>query len=95
MELTKAPSVNVGLLIRRPQHDVFEALADPTITTRFWYTKSTGRMVKGAEITWTWEMYNVSTTVNVKEVQDDKRILFSWGQYSVASSITAVNTAVK
>lgn len=88
MELTKAPSVNVGLLIRRPQHDVFEALADPTITTRFWYTKSTGRMVKGAEITWTWEMYNVSTTVNVKEVQDDKRILFSWGQYDKSNPST-------
>ena len=32
-QLTKAPSVDVGLLIRRPPHDVFEALADPSITT--------------------------------------------------------------
>jgi uncharacterized protein YndB with AHSA1/START domain len=40
-QLTKPPSVDIGLLIRRPPHDVFEALADPSITTRFWYTKST------------------------------------------------------
>ena len=43
LQLTKSPSVDVGLLIRRPPHDVFEALADPSITTTLWYTKSSGR----------------------------------------------------
>src|SRR5262245_30422602 len=56
-QLTKSPSVNTGMLIRRCPHDVFEALADPAITTRFWYTKSSGRMEQGAELTWEWEMY--------------------------------------
>ena len=55
-QLTKAPTVDVGMLIRRPPHEVFEALADPSITTRFWYTKSTGRMAEGAELTWEWGM---------------------------------------
>jgi hypothetical protein len=68
-QLTKAPSVDVGMLIRRSPHDVFEALADPSITTRFWYTKSTGRMVEDAELTWEWEMYGTSGKVWVKEVQ--------------------------
>jgi hypothetical protein len=40
------------MLIRRASHDVFEALADPSITTRFWYTKSSGRMEGGAELAW-------------------------------------------
>jgi hypothetical protein len=31
-------------------HSVFEALADPSITTRFWYTKSSGRMEEGPEL---------------------------------------------
>jgi hypothetical protein len=57
-QLTNLPSVDVGLLIRRPPHDVFEALADPSITRRFWYTKSSGRMAEGAELTWEWEMYD-------------------------------------
>ena len=36
--------VKVGMLIRRPPEDVFEAFADPAITTRFWFTKSSGRL---------------------------------------------------
>jgi uncharacterized protein YndB with AHSA1/START domain len=68
-QLTKAPSVDVGMLIRRSPHDVFEALAHPSITQRFWYTKSTGRMVEDAELTWEWEMYGTSGKVWVKEVQ--------------------------
>ncbi|KID86135.1 Activator of Hsp90 ATPase 1 family protein [Metarhizium guizhouense ARSEF 977] len=37
MQVNTPPSVNVGVLIRRPPHAVFEALADPSMTTRFWY----------------------------------------------------------
>ena len=37
-QLTTAPAVGVGMLARRPPDDVFEALADPSVTTRFWYT---------------------------------------------------------
>jgi uncharacterized protein YndB with AHSA1/START domain len=35
LQLTKPPSVETGMLIRRSPHSVFEALADPSITTRF------------------------------------------------------------
>jgi uncharacterized protein YndB with AHSA1/START domain len=83
-QLTIAPSVDVGMLVRRPPHDVFEALADPKVTTRFWYTKSTGRMAEGAELTWEWEMYRASGRVWVKEVQPDRRIRFTWDGYDPA-----------
>src|SRR5262249_15161274 len=75
-QLTKPPSVDVGMLVRRPPHEAFEALADPSITTRFWFTKSTGRMAQGAELTWEWEMYRASGRVWVKEIQADRRIRF-------------------
>ena len=86
--LTKAPTVDVGMLIRRPPHEVFEALADPSITTRFWYTKSTGRMAEGAELTWEWEMYRASGRVWVNEVQAGRRIRFSWDGYDPAHPTT-------
>jgi uncharacterized protein YndB with AHSA1/START domain len=76
-ELTTSPSVNVGMLIRRPTHDVFEALADPAIATRFWYTESTGRMEPGAALTWSWEMYGASGNVWVNEMEVDRRISFT------------------
>jgi uncharacterized protein YndB with AHSA1/START domain len=69
------------MLIRRPPHDVFEALADPAITTRFWYTGSTGRMTEGAELTWTWAMYGVSSRVRVQQVEPGRRIRFGWDGY--------------
>ncbi|MBO0802794.1 MAG: SRPBCC family protein [Nocardiopsaceae bacterium] len=87
-QLTIAPSVDVGVLVRRPPHDVFEALADPSITTRFWYTKSTGRMAKGAELTWKWEMYGALGKVWVEEAQPGRRIRFSWEGYDPAHPTT-------
>jgi uncharacterized protein YndB with AHSA1/START domain len=87
-QLTQAPSVDVGLLVRRSPHDVFEALADPSITTRFWYTKSSGRMVEGAEITWEWEMYQVSSKVWVQEVEPHRLIRFSWDGYDPLNPTT-------
>jgi uncharacterized protein YndB with AHSA1/START domain len=83
-----APSTDVGMLIRRPPEDVFEALADPSITTRFWYTTSTGRMAEGAELTWAWEMYGVSTTVLVQKVEPGRRIRYTWDGYDPAHPTT-------
>jgi uncharacterized protein YndB with AHSA1/START domain len=86
--LTRAPTAAVGMLIRRPPGEVFAALADPARTTRFWYTKSTGRMTPGAELTWTWEMYHVSSTVRVLDVEPSRRIRFRWDGYDPAHPTT-------
>ena len=67
------------MLIRKPAPEVFEAFADPTITSRFWFTKSSGRIEPGVEIEWEWEMYNVSAKVKVKEVEENRRIVIEWG----------------
>ena len=78
LQLTHMPSVKVGMLIRRPPAELFRAFADPAVTTRFWFTKSTGAMTPGADIRWDWETYGVSARVRVKEVDEDSRILFEW-----------------
>jgi uncharacterized protein YndB with AHSA1/START domain len=77
--LTKPPTMKTQMLIRRPPHDVFEAFADPAITTRFWFTKSSGRLEPNAEVEWRWEMYHVSATVRVKQLEQDRRIVMEWG----------------
>jgi uncharacterized protein YndB with AHSA1/START domain len=88
LRLTRSPSVDVGVLIRRPPHPVFEALADPNVTSRFWYTKSSGRMETGAQLTWEWQMYNVSSKVVVDEADPNRRIRFSWDGYDPAHPTT-------
>ena len=55
LQLTHIPPVRVGMLVRRPPEVVFQALVDPAVTTRFWFTKSTGALVPGVEVQWDWE----------------------------------------
>lgn len=64
--------------IRRPVAEVFEAFINPEITTKFWFTKSSGRLETGKQVQWDWEMYGVSTQVDVKAIEPNKRILIEW-----------------
>lgn len=77
------PVVDTEILIRRPCAEVFHAFVDPEVTSRFWFTKSSGPVVAGAELTWTWEMYGVSSAVRVTEVVADQRIVFDWNATTV------------
>ena len=78
LQLTRIPVVKSEMLIRRPVSEVFQAFVDPAITTKFWFTKSSGKLEPGADVQWEWEMYNVSTRVSVKEVEENSRILVEW-----------------
>ena len=78
MTLQNSPIVKTQMLIRKPAAEVFEAFIDPAITTKFWFTKSSGRLEPGKIIHWDWEMYGVSAQVNVKKVELNKRILIEW-----------------
>ena len=68
-QLTKAPVSNTGMLIRKPVAEVFEAFIDPAITSKFWFTKGSGRLEPGKQVQWDWEMYDVSAQVEVKAVE--------------------------
>lgn len=78
MRIEHAPSVKAQMLIRRPVSEVFQAFVDPEVTTRFWFTRSSGKLEPGADVRWEWECFNVSTTVSVKEVEENSRILVEW-----------------
>jgi len=87
LQLTQAPTVEVGMLIRKSVAEVFQAFIDPEITTKFWFTKSSGRLEVGKQVTWTWEMYNLSAPANVKEIEENKRILVEWGHPGEVTTI--------
>lgn len=75
---TEAPVAKAQLLIRKPVREVFEALVDPAITSRFWFSKGSGRLETGKRIRWDWEMYGVHTYADVKALEVNKRILVEW-----------------
>lgn len=74
----QAPVAKAQMLIRKPVAQVFEALVDPAITSRFWFSKGSGRLETGKQVRWDWEMYGVFTVVDVKAVEEGKRILIEW-----------------
>lgn len=86
--LTQAPVVKAEMLIRRPVAEVFAAFIDPAVTTQFWFTKSSGKLEAGRQVRWDWEMYGVHTTVDVKEVAENERILIEWPSDGIGGAET-------
>ena len=72
------PVARAEMLIRKPVSEVFEAFVDPTITSRFWFTRGDGRLEEGATVNWYWDMYGVSAEVLVKSIEHNRRILIDW-----------------
>ena len=66
------------MLIHRPVAEVFEAFTDPAFTSRFWFTKSSGKLETGNKVQWDWKMYAISSQVDVKAIERNKRNLVEW-----------------
>ncbi len=79
MAIENAPIVKAQMLIRKPVAEVFEAFVDPAVTTKFWFTKSSGRLEPNTTVQWAWEMVGATAQVSVKAVEKDRRILIEWG----------------
>lgn len=67
------------MLIRRPVVEVFESLLNPEITRNFWFTSGSGRLEEPKVLSWHWEMYGITTTVEVEQIVPYKKIRFNWG----------------
>jgi len=78
--MEKAKSAEAQMLIRKSPREVFEAFINPEITKHFWFTKGSGRLEVGKRVTWTWEMYGLSTPVVATEIIQDKKISVEWGE---------------
>ncbi|CAG0974583.1 hypothetical protein ANRL3_01724 [Anaerolineae bacterium] len=86
-QLKQVPITKAGMLIRKPVADVFAAFINPDITTKFWFTKSSGRLETGKPVQWDWEMYGVSIPVTVKAIEPNKRIVIEWPGYSGSTTV--------
>ncbi len=79
MTALNTSTVETQMLIRKPVSEVFQAFIDPTITSNFWFTKSSGPLEVGKSVKWEWEMYGVSTNVLTREIIPNKLISMEWG----------------
>ena len=81
MQTKIAPTAKTSMMIRSPIAEVYEAFVDPEITTKFWFTKSTGRLDEHEKVRWDWEMYDVHSDVEVEEIEPNERIVITWSGY--------------
>jgi uncharacterized protein YndB with AHSA1/START domain len=76
--LTSPPVATAEMLIRRPVAEVFEAFVDPHVGSKFWFSKSTGRLEPARKVRWEWEKYGFSTEVTVLEIVEHRKIRVEW-----------------
>jgi uncharacterized protein YndB with AHSA1/START domain len=86
-QLTHDPVAKAEMLIRKPVAEVFEAFIDPAITSKFWFTKSSGRLEPGKHLQWDWETHHVSVQIDVKVVEHHRRILLEWSAYGAPTTV--------
>jgi len=87
LQLKQVPITKTRMLIRKPVVDVFEAFVNPDITTKFWFTKSSGRLEAGKQVQWDWEMYGISIPVTAKAIEANKRIVIEWPGHNSPTTV--------
>jgi uncharacterized protein YndB with AHSA1/START domain len=92
LQLKQVPIAKTGMLIRKPVASVFEAFLNPDMTTKFWFTKSSGRLEAGKQVQWDWEMYGASAVVTVKAIEPNERIVIEWPGYSGLTTVEWIFT---
>jgi uncharacterized protein YndB with AHSA1/START domain len=81
------------MLIRSSVAKVFEAFVEPAITSKFWFSRGSGKLEAGKTVRWDWEMYGFSVDARVKALEPNKRILVEWSAYGMPTDIEWVFTA--
>jgi uncharacterized protein YndB with AHSA1/START domain len=72
--------VTTKFKILKPVNEVFEAIVDPVKIGNFWFSSSSERWEQGKRVTLKYDEYDAEGTINVLEVNENKKIVFSWGE---------------
>lgn len=84
---TRIPIAKTGMLLRKPVEHVFEAIVNPDVTAKFWFSKGSGRLETGKAVKWDWESPDVSIEVTPKVVEQNKRVVIEWPGYSGPTTV--------
>ena len=73
------PTFRVFIIVNRPRHDVFEAVADPKELSSYFTTGgASDRLEQGQTVTWDFADFPGAFPVQVTEVVPDEKIVFNW-----------------
>ena len=70
--------VNMKDRVLRPVSEVFAGIVDPEKMSHYFISNSSGPMKAGARVEWEFADVGRSLSVDVKEVEQDRKIIFEW-----------------
>ena len=74
-----APTFTVFIIVNRPRHEVYEAVADPAKLSAYFTTGgASARPEAGKDVMWDFADFPGAFPVHVTEVVPDDRIAFDW-----------------
>jgi len=82
--------VKAEMMIRRPVETVFQAFIDPDVTTKFWFTRSSGKLEADRRVRWDWDMYGVGDDVYVRAIEDCRRIAVEYASDGTTAEWTFI-----
>ena len=82
--------VTTKLKIIKPANEIFEAIVNPEKMANYWFSSGTERVKQGKTITWRYDEYNAEGVIDVLEVVDNKKIVFSWGGEDQGTVVTII-----
>lgn len=71
--------ITAKMIIRKPASEVIEAIVDPKKIGNYWFSSSSDRWEQSKSITLRYDEYDAEGVIDVLEVQENKKIVFSWG----------------
>lgn len=83
------PAAQAAMLIRRAPADVFDAFADPAITSKFWFSHGSDVLREvGQKARWRWDWYGFESPVEVLEIARPSLLRLRWGEGDEAGIVT-------
>ncbi|RBP92951.1 uncharacterized protein YndB with AHSA1/START domain [Cytobacillus firmus] len=82
--------ITAKLKINKPASEVFDAIIDPVKIGHFWFSSSSERWQQGKSITVKYDEYNAEGILNVLEIEENKKIVFSWGGETNEETVVAI-----
>lgn len=79
------------LKINKPASDIFEAIVCPEKIGNYWFSSSSERWEEGKTITLRYDEYDAQGDIKILEIEENKKILFSWGETVVTITLKEID----
>jgi len=82
--------ITTKMNIHKPVNEVFDALVDPIKIGNYWFSSSSERWEQGKSIILRYDEYGAEGMMNVLEVEENHKIVFSWGGESDEETVVTI-----